>query len=266
MATKVLIKDPDESKIYDVEFADLLADGETISGTPTVVASPSGLTIGTVSVVGTRVQFSLSAGSSGTLYVLTVTATTSTSSTLEGCVRLLVVNCCLFSEIITMVRHLINDLDDEDYTYSDARLIPLIVVAAGQVIQEVDFATAYTVNVKTMVISPDPSTNGTRDPDFLYFTSMKAACMVDQMTLRTKALSGGVQAVCGPVSISTAGQVGAFKTVLEMGPCKMYDEAVFQYNMTEGRFFKSVLSPFRGPQVDLANHHGAFSDTSWRMR
>lgn len=75
-----------------VSFDELLESGETLTGTPTVTGSPSGLTIdnarvstgeltinGVAVATGRAVQFRVSSGTSGTTYTLTATCGTTSS-------------------------------------------------------------------------------------------------------------------------------------------------------------------------------------------
>ena len=62
-------KHPDDSLLYEFEFANLLDDGASLSGTPTVVEiDTADLTIGSPSIVGTTVQVRISGGTENTLY------------------------------------------------------------------------------------------------------------------------------------------------------------------------------------------------------
>jgi hypothetical protein len=83
MSTTTLIKHPSEHRNMEFGFVARLATGETITGTPTVTAAPSGLTIGTVTVLDGRVlQFAISGGSNGQVYRITATVATTASQTL----------------------------------------------------------------------------------------------------------------------------------------------------------------------------------------
>ncbi|MBX9584739.1 MAG: hypothetical protein K2X87_30920 [Gemmataceae bacterium] len=91
-APQICTKHPAAAQNAAVSFDALLDPGELLTGTPTVSASPSGVTVDNVRVsaadltvdgalvpTGRAVQFRASGGSSGTTYVLTVTCgTTST--------------------------------------------------------------------------------------------------------------------------------------------------------------------------------------------
>ena len=78
----VTAKDPDESRTYQFDLSADLDTGDTISGTPTVTATPSGLTIGTPIVDSGKVNVQLSAGSAGVQYTVKCVAATAGSDTI----------------------------------------------------------------------------------------------------------------------------------------------------------------------------------------
>lgn len=80
----VLTKRPTEVRNFDFEFGyqPEITGGETLSGTPTVAATPSGLTIGSPTITGTKVRVQISSGTDGVEYRLTCTCSTSGSKTL----------------------------------------------------------------------------------------------------------------------------------------------------------------------------------------
>ena len=88
-------------------------------------------------------------------------------------------------EMPLIVRSWINDLSDTP-TYSDERVQQLIVVAAQYVIKEVDLTVDYTINIVNPDITPDPVLAEDKDLDFISLTSLKAVCILDQSSLRTK--------------------------------------------------------------------------------
>jgi hypothetical protein len=98
-ASRAKVKHSAESILFGIDFTKLLVSGETLSGTPTVAGSPSGLTIGSPAInasapfendeggtvaAGKGVQVRLSGGASGTDYTLTVTSATSAGNTRVG--------------------------------------------------------------------------------------------------------------------------------------------------------------------------------------
>ena len=103
-AIAALTKHPSESVFYAVDFTNILASGETLSGTPTVTVSPTGPTIGAPTVntgvltddegntvaIGKAVQVRVSAGTDGIDYTLTVSCATTASDTRVGTCKLYV--------------------------------------------------------------------------------------------------------------------------------------------------------------------------------
>lgn len=90
-APQVPTKQPAESRVYQFDFADypeIAENSETLTGTPTVTASPSGLTIGAPTISGTKVRFRVSAGTIASegidqYYLFECAVATSGSNTLE---------------------------------------------------------------------------------------------------------------------------------------------------------------------------------------
>ena len=108
------------------------------------------------------------------------------------------------TDLVTMLRNVIFDVDDTNYTYTDNRLKEMLVVSAHLVNQEIAFDTDYTITISKTGISPDPTdSTDANSGAFQNFVVLKAACLADQSTLRTKALAAGVSAKLGPASIST---------------------------------------------------------------
>ena len=65
-------KDPQASLIYGVDVADVLAAGDTLSGTPTATAgSPGGLTITQAGYTGTVVRARIAGGTADTTVPVT---------------------------------------------------------------------------------------------------------------------------------------------------------------------------------------------------
>ena len=82
-APQVLVKQPGETRQFSMDFSSLLATDETISS-PSVTSTPSGLTIGSASVSGSKILFDISAGTHPVKYRLEVTVTSSGGATLVG--------------------------------------------------------------------------------------------------------------------------------------------------------------------------------------
>lgn len=166
-------------------------------------------------------------------------------------------------EIPLVVRTLINDLDTDSPTYSDDRIKQLVVVAARYVINEIPFATQYNLDIINSTISPDPSVDATRDVYFVSFVALKSACLLDQSTFRTKAISEGIRTALGPANLQVAGNLAGYKTLLDMGPCKTYEQSRLEYVAGNTQIIRAVLSPFVGNNFDPRYLlRGAFRSTS----
>lgn len=162
-------------------------------------------------------------------------------------------------EITTIVRVLINDLT-APYTYSDSRLYQLITVSAKYVQFDVTLDHPYIIDVVNPSITPDPTADD--DNIFISLVSLKAACLVDQSSLRTKAAMEGIRAALGPASLSVAGSLTGIKMLLETGPCATYDELVSHWDVKEATNIRAVLSPFVGNKFDPQNLNNPSYDYS----
>lgn len=97
MIIETRAKSASEVRTCAMRMTPELATGETISGTPTITSSPSGLTFGSIAATGSQmridgvltptgqgVTFTVSGGTSGQTYTITVSCSTSASQTVEG--------------------------------------------------------------------------------------------------------------------------------------------------------------------------------------
>ena len=150
-------------------------------------------------------------------------------------------------EMVTMLRILISDMDDEQ-TYTDMRLEQVIVLAAKYVQQEIRFSTTYTISVGSITISPDPTT--APDEQFMNFTVLKSACLIDWNTYRQKAMLNGLKARCGPAVLETVGHLEGFRELVTNGPCAAFEELKKDYQFGNTDTIRAVLSPFIGNNFD----------------
>jgi hypothetical protein len=150
-------------------------------------------------------------------------------------------------ELPIIVRTLINDLSDNP-TYSDERLLQILVVAAKYVQFDVVLDYSYVLNITSPDIIPDPTINN--DSIFISLVCLKAACMVDQSSVRTKAALEGIRASLGPASLSVGGSLQGLQMILDHGPCAAYDELTSHWDVKEATAVRAVLSPFVGNKFD----------------
>jgi hypothetical protein len=151
-------------------------------------------------------------------------------------------------EIPIIVRTLINDMSDQNPLYSDSRILQVIAVAAKYVQFDVNLDQVYTIDVINPSITPDPTSYN--DSIFISLVSLKAACIIDQSTLRTKASMEGIRAALGPAQLSVGGSLVGIKMILENGPCATYEELTSHWDVKEATAIRAVLSPFVGNKFD----------------
>jgi len=152
-------------------------------------------------------------------------------------------------EIPIIVRVWINDLEDKP-TYTDDRIQQVIAVAAQNVIREINLTETYTVDVVNLTISPDPCLASEKDNDFIALTSLKSACILDQSTFRTKAVNEGIKSSLGPTMLQVQGNLKGYQTLLETGPCAIYQQLRTEFEIGNPNTCQAVLSPFVGNAFD----------------
>jgi hypothetical protein len=161
-------------------------------------------------------------------------------------------------EIPVIVRVLINDISDNP-TYSDERLQQVIAVSAKYVQFDVVLDRSYQVDVINPTISPDPT--DLNDEIFISLVSLKAACIIDQSALRTRAVAEGIKAALGPAMLSVNGSLDGFIAILDKGPCASYEELTSHWDVSQATAIRAILSPFVGNKFDPRS---LFSDNRGR--
>ena len=145
------------------------------------------------------------------------------------------------NEMTIIVRHLVNDLNSTNYTFSDDRLEESILVSSQLSILEIDFEQTYTIEVDTSSLSPDPTNSSNKDDSFINLVSLKTAQMLIGSELKTHSL----QAVAmrdGPSSIDLRGIVAGLKILFD-DINRRYEEAVTQYKLN-GVVGQAILGPY----------------------
>lgn len=157
------------------------------------------------------------------------------------------------TELVRIVRYLIDDLGTTP-TYSDARLEETVLVAAQMTLRDVDFDTTYTIDVDELTLSPDP-TVGTKDDAFINLVCLRAGCLIDSSTYRTKLREGhGVIIKHGASSIDTKGQLDAYKLLADKGLCQAYADAKWEYEAGAMSPGEAIIGPFSGESVHNHNY------------
>lgn len=151
------------------------------------------------------------------------------------------------TELTTITRTLINDLN-EPYEYSDARIQQVLTVAGKYLQFDVNLSNSYNIDVVNNNISPDPTTNN--DSIFVSLVCLKAACIIDQGTFRTKAALEGIKTALGPASLSIGGSLAGWQAIINHGACGLYEELTNNWDIRNATAWAAVLSPFVSNKFD----------------
>jgi len=150
-------------------------------------------------------------------------------------------------ELTIITRTLINDWE-EPYSYSDSRIQQIITVAAKYVQFDINLDYAYTIDVVNNNISPDPVS--VNDSIFTSMVCLKAACIIDQGTFRTKAALEGITTRLGPAVLNLGGTLTGWQSIIQHGACGVYDELTSHWDVRNASAFAAVLSPFVNNRYD----------------
>jgi hypothetical protein len=150
------------------------------------------------------------------------------------------------NEIVRIVRFLINDLDSS--SYADDRLEETILVAAQLLLDSMDFNNTYTVDVDTLVLSPDPTQTSPKDNFFINILALKTACIVLGSEAKTLAAQS-YRIKDGPSSIDvSAAYQGTKQLYSEM--CDKLNKMIFDYRAGNSIAGQSVLTPYTYEGLD----------------
>lgn len=160
------------------------------------------------------------------------------------------------NEMVLIVRHLINDLDDSNQSFSDERLEGTVLVSAQLLLNEIDFDDPpnndYTVDVDGLSLTPDP-TSGEKDNAFINLVCLKTACVIIGSEVRTNALNSIVLRD-GPSTIDMRGVTAGLNNLYD-SLCKKFDDGVLQYKAGGSRVGQAIFSPY-SPGSESIGRHG----------
>jgi hypothetical protein len=135
-------------------------------------------------------------------------------------------------EIPKLLRTMIGDWDDPP-TYSDERLIELVLAMANLVVHEVEFDHDYAIDIIEQTIDPDPSLVTPKDTAFINLVAMKAACFIEGLEARIAAGQAITIRDQGSM-ISLGGSGGVLEGKIKVWQenwCKQYEKAKLEYHM-----------------------------------
>lgn len=136
-----------------------------------------------------------------------------------------------------MVRHLINDMDFNNYKYSDDRINSTVAVAAQLVILELDFNEEYSVDVISQTVTPDPIS----DNAFTNLVVIKASMIIVGGEVKTEA-SNAISIKDGPSAIDLRG-VSSTLLAMYKDLSDKYDSLAQSYGYS-GSTGKAILGPY----------------------
>jgi hypothetical protein len=158
------------------------------------------------------------------------------------------------NEMVIIVRHIIGDLDPDNYSFSDSRIEESILVAAQLIHNEMEFLVDYNIEVDNGLLSPDPTTTpvtpSNKDDDFIAICCLRSGLLLTNSLLRTYALKA-FSIRDGASSLDMRGVVAGLKIVND-DLTKKYEDVKLAYQTGKLGFGKSILSPY-SPGSDSAN-------------
>ena len=154
------------------------------------------------------------------------------------------------NEMVRIVRHLINDLDSSNYTFTDDRMEESILVSAQLLLKEVDFDNTYTIDTDALDMSPDPTTLATKDDAFINLACLKSACIILGSEVRTNALNA-IVVKDGPSSIDMRGITSGLHVIYKY-MCAKYEHYIMQWKAGNSIAGQAILSPY-SPASDSVN-------------
>ena len=155
------------------------------------------------------------------------------------------------NEMKVIVRHLVNDLDSSDYTFTDSRLEEAVLVSAQLASLEIDFDNTYAIDVDSVSLSPDP-TSGNKDDSFINLACLKTAQMLLGSELKTHSLNA-ISLKDGPSALDLRGIVSGLKILFD-DINKKYEEATTQYKLN-GVVGQAILGPYSPGSDAVARTH-----------
>ena len=143
------------------------------------------------------------------------------------------------NEMVRIVRFLVNDLDAD--SYSDDRLEETILVAAQLVYASIDFPNTYTIDVDTLVLTPDP-TSTTKDDWFINIVCVKAACII--LGSETKTLAAQSYLIKDGPSTIDAGGVYRASQQMYKDMCNNLASMIMNYKAGNSIGALAIMTPY----------------------
>ena len=158
------------------------------------------------------------------------------------------------NEMVIIVRHIIGDLDTDNYSFSDSRIEESILVAAQLIHNEMEFTINYDIEVDNGLLTPDPTTTAVspsnKDDDFIALCCLRSGLLLTNSLLRTYSLKA-ISIRDGSSSLDMRGVVAGLKLVND-DLTKKYEAVKMSYETGKLGLGEVILSPY-SPGSDNAN-------------
>lgn len=141
-----------------------------------------------------------------------------------------------------IVRYLIDDVDPENYKYSDHRIETTILVAGQLTQMNVDFLQPYDINVENCTLSPDPTNPDIEDKAFITLICLRAACIIVGSAIRSES-GNAISIKDGPSAIDLRG-VTQTLTILYKDLCEKFDQQLLEYRAGNSIGGQAILGPY----------------------
>ena len=142
---------------------------------------------------------------------------------------------------IPVLRVIINDIDAD--TYTDARLEQILLAGAYVIVNEIDIASSYTVDMSAETISPDPES----DVAIMNLLILKTAVIIKNNEAKA-AQRLGVTITDGPSTISGKGKLDAIIADAKMLSDK-YEKTKLEYLAGNCKAGQAIMTPFTNENV-----------------
>jgi len=154
----------------------------------------------------------------------------------------------------TIVRYLIDDVDPDNYAYSDHRIETTILVA-GQLSQmNIDFNKTYDINVENCTLDPDPTVDP-EDKAFITLICLRSACIIIGSAIRSES-GNAISIKDGPSAIDLRG-VTQTLVVLYKDLCEKYEQQLLEYRAGNSIGGQAILGPYSpGSDYVSRNNYG----------
>ena len=156
------------------------------------------------------------------------------------------------NEMTVIVRHLVHDVDSNDYTFIDSRLEEAILVSAQLSILEIDFENTYAIDVDSLTLTPDPTDSSDKDDSFINLVSLKTAQMLVGSELKTHSLNA-ISLRDGPSALDLRGIIAGLKILFDDITAR-FEEAKMQYKLN-GVVGQAILGPYSPGSDAVARTH-----------